>query len=150
MPLDIASALYDFHTNNNQPGEGPEVYQGATFRRVYIIQDADGNLVDLTGYTGTCQFDKEDGTLVFTATVSIPNPTIGEVEVTIPDSTTAATAPTFGTTSGTICSPADFEFFTDQSQFEFLNFDLWLDDNAGGGDQQVVKGKARFYGSTNV
>ena len=60
MPLDISAALYDYHTNTTQAGEGPEIYQGALFLRQYVVQNADGTLSDLTGYTITCEFD-DDG-----------------------------------------------------------------------------------------
>lgn len=147
MPLDISSALYDYQGDYDRPGYGPEIYKDATYRRVYLLQTEDGSAEDLTGYTGTCKFNDDGGSTVFTATVTITNPTGGEVTVEIPAATTGAATPVFGTSSGTICAPASFEAFTDPSEYQELVFDLFLDDGSGA-IQNAVKGKARFFDST--
>ena len=149
MPLDLSSALYDYTGEYDRPGYGPEIYKGATYSRVYLFQKADGTAEDLSGYTGTCNFNDDGGTTVFTSTVTITDAAGGEVTVEIPATATAAVTPVFGTSSGSICSPASFESFTDPSEYQELVFDLFMDDGSGT-IQNAVKGKARFFGSTHA
>lgn len=149
MIEDISSAIYDYHDATTASGEGPEIYQGASYLRTYTVQKPDGSPEDLTGYVVTCKFADSDGIVVFVATGTITDPLNGEFQIFIPSTSTSAVAPVITPGAGTICAPAYFEAAPGQEEYQDLDFDIWLDDTVNG-PQNVVRGRARFFSSTNL
>ena len=65
------------------------VGRGEFFRQSLVFKDGDGNVIDLTGYTGYCQVrpEPESDELIVAMDVSI-TPSEGKVVLTIPDEVT--------------------------------------------------------------
>lgn len=73
------------------------IEQGATLRISFFLQNDDGTAIDLTGYTARMKIRTYyGGPIVLTATVTIPNPTGGEVLVYASPVDTAALTFTSG------------------------------------------------------
>jgi len=60
--------------------------RGNTYRQLFEFQNSDESAMDLTGYTLKAQIratKEQDGTLIETFTVSIPDPTDGKVYLSL-------------------------------------------------------------------
>lgn len=142
--------FFDYDSNSfGSSFSGPVLNQGAEFSRAYQIFGDDGLPADLTGAVIVCEFDDEAGALVFASAPVITDAVNGKFSVIVSAATTAGVAPVPGAAAtSTICAPLAFEFFDDPSTYQLLNFDVWIT-IAPDGPRNVIKGKARYYSSTN-
>lgn len=70
-----------------------EIYidQGATFTKTFTVKDSSGDVVDLTGYTGSAQIRKTTSSTDYTAfTVTFTDRTNGLVTISLTNTQTSA------------------------------------------------------------
>lgn len=74
-----------------------KVYRGDTWRRIWIVQDAHGAPLDLTGYTARLHVRDADGLKLAEASTAdgrlVITPAAGRIELTMPAAVMAGLAP---------------------------------------------------------
>ena len=80
-------AGFDDWIRTPKPAQADLCYtRGDSWELCFILRDFRNRVVDLTGYTGTLEtFDNEGGMPLQAGTVTIPNPTAGEVLLAFTD-----------------------------------------------------------------
>lgn len=97
--------------------------QGATKSITVTYKDSEGVAINLTGYSGrgSIKAKATDSTIIASFTVEIPNPTLGQVEITLSATALDSLALTGKSYMDAFTAYYDIEIYSGQTVIRLLN-----------------------------